>query len=330
MPNRASVLLISDILHLHHNVSMNHVVEFLERAGGVASTAQLAVAGISAGAVNGAVARGAALRLRQGWVGLPGAPESVVRAVRLGGRVSCLSVLKTAGLWCAADPRMHVRVPAEARRLTSPINRGVPLGRPERFGVVVHRSHRAPFLDEPEGAVDTFAWALLHSITCQSKIDAIVTLDSALKQGRVSRTELEFLVADLPAKYRAYLALTDPNAASGLETKARLGLRRVNITSRSQVKIRGVGYVDLLVGDRLVVETDGREWHTKPEAYAADRRRDLALAELGYLVLRLSYEQVMGEWDRIVAVIRAIVARGEHRWSARHLRAGFGTGAEIE
>ncbi|SDZ35479.1 Protein of unknown function [Herbiconiux ginsengi] len=301
----------------------------LARLGGVGSLAQLSAVGIRTSDVKNAVARGDVERVRRGWVALPGAPESVVRAVRVGGRVSCLSVLRHSGLWCATDHRLHVRVPADSTRLSSPHDRRVPLGRPERFGIVVHRSYRADGLDEPDGPVDSVDWALLHSITCQSKMDAIVTLDSALHSGRISRTELEFLCADLPAKYRAYLALTDPNAASGLETKARLGLRRYNIASRSQVKIRGVGYVDLLVGDRLVIETDGREWHTKPEAYAEDRRRDLALAELGYLVVRLSYDQVMGEWDRVVTVIRAIVARGEHRWSARHLGAGFGTGAEL-
>ncbi|WP_175494285.1 endonuclease domain-containing protein [Herbiconiux ginsengi] len=250
-------------------------------------------------------------------------------ALRIGGRLSCLSVLKSHDLWCATDSRLHVRVPARPRNLSSPLDRRVPLGRPERFGVVVHRSRPAPFLEEPDGPIDSFAWALLHSIECQSQNDAIVTLDSALHSQRVSRTELEFLCAGLPKTYRAYLELTDANAASGLETKARLGLRGYNISSLSQVKIRGVGNVDLLVGDRLVVETDGREWHTKPAAYLEDRRRDLALTELGYIVLRLSYSQVMEEWDRVLGVIRGIVARGEHRWAARHRRAGLGTGTEL-
>jgi len=276
-----------------------------------------------------AVRRGDAIRVRGGWVAIPAAPADVVRAVRVGGRLSCLSVLKTEGLWCATDRRLHVRVAPGARNLASPTDRRIPLGRPERFGIALHRSHRAPFLDEPEGPVDSFAWALLHSITCQSKVDAIVTLDSALHQERMSRTELEFLVTGLPMKYRAYLDLTDPRAASGLETKARLGLRRYNIPYETQVKIAGVGSVDLLVGERLVVETDGREWHTKTEAYLEDRRRDLELAALGYAVLRLSYLQVMEQWETVIAVIRAMVARDQHRWSPKHLKAGLGTGVEL-
>jgi very-short-patch-repair endonuclease len=286
--------------------------------------------GVTQSELNNAVRSGAIERIRSGWVALPGAEIDVVRAIRVGGRLSCLSVLRAESLWCARDSRLHVRVPARPRNLSSPHDRRVPLARPERFGVVVHRSRPVPWLDEPEGPVDSFAWALLHSIECQSKIDAIVTLDSALHSDRISRTELEFLVARLPTRFRAYLDFTDANAASGLETKARLGLRRFNIASRSQVEIRGVGHVDLLVGERLVIETDGREWHTKPKAYAEDRRRDLALAELGYAVLRLSYDQVMGEWDRVVAVIRAMVARGEHRWSPRHRKAGLGSGFGLE
>jgi very-short-patch-repair endonuclease len=303
-------------------MSMTHLIEILTECGGVASNDYLRQRGCTSLLLNNAVTRGAILRLRRGWVALPDAPPDVTRAVRVGGLLSCLSVLKRENLWCARDSRLHIRVPAQAQNLSSPHDRRIPLGRPERFGIALHRSHRAA-LPEPEGPVDSFAWALLHSITCQSRADAVVTLDSALHSRRVTRTELEFLTEHLPAKFRALLALTDPNAASGLESKARLGLHSFNIPYRSQVQIPGVGHVDLLIGDRLVVETDGREWHSSPAAYATDRSRDLALVEQGYAVLRLSYDQVMGEWPRVIAVIRALVARQEHRWSARHVKEGL-------
>ncbi|MDO9398292.1 MAG: hypothetical protein Q7T71_17230 [Herbiconiux sp.] len=258
----------------------------------MASRDQLGHHGVDDATLKYAVASGAVLRIRSGWVALPTAPPDVVAAVRVGGRLSCLSRLRHEDIWCLRDSRLHVRVAPTARRLASPHDRAVPLGRPERFGVVVHRSLPAPYLDEPEGAVDSFAWALLHATVCQPRLDAIVTLDSALKNGRVSRTELDFAFAHLPSKCRAYLELTDENAASGLETKARLGLQRYNIRSRSQVEIRGVGFVDLLIGERLVIEVDGREWH-------------------------------------VVDILRALVARDEHRWAARHRKAGLGTGAEL-
>jgi very-short-patch-repair endonuclease len=302
---------------------MNHVVEELQNEGGVASTVQLQLAGVNLTAIGRAIRAGDVLRLRSGWVGLPDAPQEVLQAVRVGGRLSCLSVLRHERLWCANDRRLHVRVPNRATHLAAPHDRAVPLGDPERWGVVVHRSRRAYGLDEPAGPVDTLDWALLHSVACQSKADAIVTLDSALNRQRVSWSELSFLMSELPPSYQRYLDLVDPTSESGLETKARLGLRRYNIPYRTQVPIPGAGRVDLLVGDRLVVELDGREWHSSDEAYAEDRRRDLVLQELGYAVMRLTYDQVMGEWGRVVAVIRGLVSRDEHRWSLRHRRAGL-------
>jgi very-short-patch-repair endonuclease len=302
--------------------SMAHVSQVLDRLGGVASVQALADHGLASSSINHAVKRGQIIRVRQGWVATVAAPPDVVQAVRVGGRLSCLSVLAPAKIWCIRDARSHIRVAATVTRLSSPHDRRVPLGRPERFGIALHRSHRAD-LPEPEGPVDPFPWALLHAITCQPRDDAVVTLDSALHSGRISRTELEFLTAHLPAKYRALLDLTDPGAASGLETKARLGLHRYNIPYRSQVQIPGAGRVDILIGDRLVLEVDGREWHSGAAAYGRDRARDLALIECGCLVLRLSYDQVMGEWPRVIAVIRRLVGRQEHRWSPRHVKEGL-------
>jgi hypothetical protein len=71
--------------------------------------------------------------------------------------------------------------------------------------------------------------------------------------------------------------------------------------------------------------TDG----TAASGLETKARRDLALTELGYCVLRLSYLQVMEEWERIVTVIRALVARDEHLRAARHRRARLGSGIEL-
>jgi very-short-patch-repair endonuclease len=40
---------------------------------------------------------------------------------------------------------------------------------------------------------------------------------------------------------------------------------------------------------RLVVEADGRNWHTRWEDFESDRRRDNALAARGIQVLRFAY-----------------------------------------
>jgi very-short-patch-repair endonuclease len=45
----------------------------------------------------------------------------------------------------------------------------------------------------------------------------------------------------------------------------------------------------------LVVETDGFEFHSMPTTFAADRARDQKLTLAGYTVVRLTYDQVIGD-----------------------------------
>jgi very-short-patch-repair endonuclease len=58
-----------------------------------------------------------------------------------------------------------------------------------------------------------------------------------------------------------------------------------------------LGYrVDVLwVAERVVVELDGVGPHARPRAFHADRRRDQRLAAAGYVVLRVTGEQLRGE-----------------------------------
>jgi very-short-patch-repair endonuclease len=291
----------------------------LAALGGVASCDALREAGVFTAAIDRAVRAGGLVRVRKGWVALPSAPPDLVGAVRVGGRLSCVSVLEQHAIWCAGDRRLHVRVAPTSGHLAAPFDRSVPLDA-RRHRVTMHRRALAPL---PAGAADDPATALLFSITCQPRLDAIVSLDSALNQRLLSMADITDLLGRLPAKYGAYRELLDPRAQSGLETKARLRLRRYRIPLRSQVAIDGVGRVDLLIGDRLVLEVDGRRWHSSPEAFDEDRRRDLELVRGGYLVIRLSYSQVMYSWEAAETVILDLVRRDEHLWSARHRRAGL-------
>ncbi len=111
-------------------------------------------------------------------------------------------------------------------------------------------------------------------------------------------------------------------SVGGTETIVRLLLRGRRVRHRTQVSIDGVGRVDVLVGDRLVIEIDGAGFHTGPE-FERDRRRDFELVMRGgYLVLRLSYDLVMREWTSVQAGILELLARGgEHRWGGGRSRA---------
>lgn len=98
---------------------------------------------------------------------------------------------------------------------------------------------------------------------------------------------------------------------SGLETILVTRLRAVGLPVRKQVVIAGRP-VDGLIGERLVVQADGWEFHSSP----AQRRRDVAHdAELrlrGFTVLRFSSDQIMHDWPAVERTILRAVAAGLH------------------
>lgn len=293
---------------------METLPELVSHLSGVASVAALNAEGWNARTVDKAVASGTLIRLRQGWVATPSAPIELVQSVRVGGVLSCVSVLHRYRVWCSDTSTTHISVARKAQRLSSPHDRSMPLGDPARFGLTVHRTIPSS-LPEHTRAYDSIALALLHAIKCQPRLDAVATIDSVLNRNLMALHDVQDLFGFLPHRCQQYLSQIDGSSQSGLETKARLSLRRFNIAFRPQHTIAGVGSVDLLIGDRLVLEVDGWEFHSKRVDFENDRRRDLELARQGYRVLRASFWQVMNDWDSVFAVIRELIARGEHRWA---------------
>lgn len=284
---------------------MKNIIQIVTDFHGVARVADLVTRGHRPRTIDALVARGVLIRPRRGWVALPDADGDGLRAVRLGGVATCLSVLRPLGVWAAEDTRLHIQVRPHSH---------VPAHGP---GIIAHRRH-AVATSPSSAASDSIESALVHATVCQPRLDAISSLDSALHLRLVTTVRLTALLEQLPGCYREYIAFLNGAAESGLESRVGLGVRAVGIGFRVQVQITGVGRVDILIGQRFVIEVDGSAWHSGHTAFVADRRRDLALARLGYLVVRLSYAQVMHEWPATLEVIRGIVARGEHRWAWRH------------
>lgn len=233
-------------------------------------------------------------RLRRGWYADAGVAPEIRRAVAAGGVLTCVSALEHLGVWTMPHADLHLRVAS-----------GTAV---RRAGIRLHWTHER--VDLARGVDDVQA-ALLRAVECLDLRAAVVVVDSALNRGLVSRSALERSLTT--PRGRRVLALADERAESGIETLARLGLRRLRVRVRSQVVVPGAGRVDLLIGDRLVLELDGRRWHGD---FEADRDRDRRLLALGYLVIRASYRQVMEEWDTIASQILTLVRRDEHRWRA--------------
>ncbi|WP_426521165.1 DUF559 domain-containing protein [Diaminobutyricibacter sp. McL0618] len=61
--------------------------------------------------------------------------------------------------------------------------------------------------------------------------------------------------------------------------------------------------MDLLVDDRLFIEIDGFEFHSSPQRFARDRRRDAAFVLGGHRRLRFTAVDVLRDWDRVERMI---------------------------
>ena len=291
------------------------LAHLIRARGGVLPASVIERAGAAGGStLAGALARGEIVQVRRGWYSVPDAPTTVVQAARVGGSLTGPSVATLHGLWLLDDGRLHVRVRGNASHLRSPFDRTVRLV--DSHDVCVHYRER-PGGPHDLPARDSLPRALAEMFTCGSTVSAMIAVDSALNRGELTgpgRAELRALV---PASRRGLVDAADPGCDSGLETIARMLPRSKRLPHRTQAYIPDVGRVDLLIGDRLVVELDGAGFHTDKADFAEDRRRGFELVMRGYLVVRLTYDMVVHDWDRVRGDLLELIDRGEHRWGAR-------------
>ncbi|QJU54495.1 type IV toxin-antitoxin system AbiEi family antitoxin domain-containing protein [Herbiconiux sp. KACC 21604] len=247
---------------------------------------------------------GVLVRIRHGYYARADARPDIVRAVRLGGRLTSYSALRALGVWCPpGDERLHVAVNAHAHDLRDP-DSGGPLT--ARDDLVVHwRAAPAPRRGAV-AAVVPVAEAIDHLPPALDPAHLVAVLDAAVREHVLSRAQL---AEAFPIRSRVgrASARVDPASESGAESVARIRLADAGIETRSQVWF-GSHRVDLLVPDRVVVEVDGREFHDDRARFERDRRRAAELTRLGLHVLHFSYRQVMYDWPRCLAAVRVAVA----------------------
>ena len=91
----------------------------------------------------------------------------------------------------------------------------------------------------------------------------------------------------------------------------RLPTQPWGVPIRQQVVLAGRP-VDVLIGERLVVQLDGFAYHSTP----ADRERDVAhdreLLALGYSILRFTYSEVVYNWPKVERDVARAIAQGQH------------------
>jgi very-short-patch-repair endonuclease len=243
-----------------------------------------------------AVASGALVHARHDRYVAATEDDLVLRAVRAGTAVSCVSALARHGVW-VLDHGVHLRRAAGGRSCR----------------VLADRVHVIGTTN-PHG-FDGVDIALGVAMSCLPFEEAVAAVDSVLDHGLLTRAEVERL--GTRAALRRVIAASDGRAQSGLESLVRVRLRSRRVTVTPQVPIRDVGSVDLVVGDRLVIELDGDRWHSTPAQRENDRRRDATLVERGYVVLRYGFQRVVHDWPETERQILSLVRSNRHRWPRR-------------
>lgn len=244
-----------------------------------------------------ALASGEYRRIKTGWYATPTADQDAIRARIVGGTLTGPSLLRLFDVWVERDDRLHVRVdPNTPRVRTTP-------------DACIH------YLPPPVDDRDDVLTALQAMANCAPLDHLVVAIDALFELGLVQRDEIHTW-ASRHWRLRLALERASEGSQSRGETRLRCFLQSHRIRFRIQVVIEEVGRVDIVIGDRLVIEVDGRAHHLG-EQFERDRERDRELLRRGYLVLRLSYRMLYADWERTQATILQLIRRGDQHWTSR-------------
>ncbi|GGH91456.1 endonuclease domain-containing protein [Arthrobacter liuii] len=178
-------------------------------------------------------------------------------------------------------------------------------------GRIVHPVH--PWLP-----VAGLADVLIHALHCLPLLEALVMVQCAAQRGDVT---VDFLRRKLPgnrnARARSVLDYVVVRADSILEVLANYHFRRAGLHVRRHVELQGVGEVDFVIEDLLVVETDGTT-HLEAKQVKKDRVRNNAAVVGGRLCLRFGYADVVHHPEQMVAQVLAVLEQSRRgAFSAR-------------
>ncbi|EYT54401.1 DNA/RNA helicase [Leucobacter sp. UCD-THU] len=269
------------------------VEQSLLTEGGVARTSRLLRLGHSPHQIRRSIASGEASRPRRGWLALASADPELVLAALHGVVLSCVTQAARLGLWVLRHDELHVAAP-----------RGRHVDLPGSARVHWH----APLIPRGPGLLADHLENTLDCVArCRPHDEALAVWDSALQQRLTDYPKLAAL--PLGPRARKLLLECTPFSDSGLESIFRTRLRWLRIPVRPQCWAHG-RRVDFLIGDRLVVQIDGRDHVGRQRT--DDNEHDAELRLRGYHVIRVGYEQVVHRWHEVEAMILEALARGLH------------------
>ncbi|WP_345752765.1 endonuclease domain-containing protein [Microbacterium rhizophilus] len=264
----------------------------LARADGVSRVRALLDLGIGDRAIRKALAGGQLVRVRRDWVARPDADPLLVAAARAGVVLTCVTQAKRLRLWSMTD-ELHVAARPHGNVV-----------RP----LVGHIHWASPLVPRQPGALtDPVENVLALVAECRPHEESLAIWESALRLGLLDRDVMRRL--PLGPAARRLLAEARPLADQGTETVITTRLWWMKLPMRRQIVIAGRP-VDLLIGDRLVIQIDGG--HHVDAQRLADNRHDAQLKLMGYHVIRIGYWQLFEDWATVQDLITRAVAQGLH------------------
>lgn len=277
--------------------------ELVIRQGGIATTKELLIV-FDRGTIRQALSAGCIVRIARGHYGLPGGSEALAAARRVGGVVSHLSAAQHWG-W-------KVKLPPEHPVVTVPRNRK--LTTRQRAGIDVRW-----FNLHPDDTYDGVTSKLRTVGDCARHLAfdaALAVADSAVRAGDVTPAQIRMEARAGPRTGRPkalrVAEAVDGRAANPFESVLRaICLEIPGLLVEPQVWVGGVGRVDLLDKSlNLIVEADSWEFHGGRSAFVRDVRRYTCFVQLGFAVVRFTWEEVMFEQDYVRAVLADMVRLG--------------------
>ena len=147
---------------------------------------ELKAAGETIASIRASIEHGERYRVIAGWYGDGSTPKDAVLAMRMGGRLGCVSALALHGGWLPPDAGVHVVFPTHASGRRSADR--------QQSAAVVRHWHRSGVTTGSAFAVAPLELAIADAIECQPPHYAIAILDSLLHRRRISRNRLEAIL----------------------------------------------------------------------------------------------------------------------------------------
>jgi very-short-patch-repair endonuclease len=242
------------------------------------------------------------VRDAHGIYSLPGVDEAVRAASRLTGVLGEDSAAQAHGWKLKNTPRSPCVVVRRKRSLTPLQRRGV----------------RVRYLDLDPDDINGLVTRPAETVTrCAARMpfdEALAIADSALRSRAVTQEELVRRAHREPARYRArclrVAEAADARADNPFESVLRaIALEVPGLSVEPQVWVTGSACADLVDEKlRLVIEADSFEFHGRRRQLVHDCERYNAFVVDGWLVVRFSYEHVMGQAEYVHEVLVAMVA----------------------